>query len=777
MDSNLNSDKGSPERKQPEIVIKKNLEFTSKFDIPILDDEPKIDSNENFNTARDINNNKKPTRIIENPTNNIRYAKRNKVKKSRFNVENVLNQKTMSLSSDIRKNISDKSNESFSLKDKVSDYIDTVRDNREQHKKRKRGSHRIQVEVKSTPDVDFFSMDFDELAENPVEPLYVNHNSEDEKKYAENAYRMKSNIEDFEKTEDAESILSDMYDLQNSLHSRIIVLIVMMLMCLYISFADINGFPIFNSLKSSFSPMGFVFIQLIMAIVSCAVSFTIISSGIKKIFKKHADSDSLSAVVILSSFISGIVMFLDTELVELKLSHIYIPCGIASLLFNSIGKYLIVDRAICNFDFVSDSTREKYAMFCIDDEDRAEKLTRGIVDDYPVVAASRKTDFLMDFLKYTYSTDISDRFCKRAVPAFTLASLIISLIFPFVCDKVYSENIIQACFSVFSLCMSMSSCLAVPLVVNLPLHSAAYEYSKTSGLMLGYQSVEDFYDVNAVAADIKDLIPSNCISLAKIEMFSDAKLDDTIIYAGSMAIHSESILADAFISIADGKKDMYSKVESCVYEEKLGLCGWINNKRILFGTRMLMEKHSIENVPRQSLEDEYNRKGFETLYLSVSGNLFAMFMIKLRPDKEVKYWLTEMKEQKIKLVIKCNDAFINSKKISSLFGMPEKNFKILRADCNKDFDIETQEVPKMSASMACEGRLSTMIKLIVDSRSLRRNFVVGLSLQCAGAILGVVFSLVFMCMGSANEVNPTLVMAYNLIWTGLIALLSKIRIF
>ncbi len=792
MESNLNplnksieNDSEKQKNKEPEVVTKKKMEFTSKFDIPIISEttgKSDIKNNDSDTTkAKDISNSKKPTRIIQNPKDNIRYMKRKETEKtkSRFNMENIINNmgKSEDISSDIRKNISDKTEDSLSISGKLSSYISSAKERKELHKKRKRGSHRIQVEVKATPDIDFFSMTFDELSENPVEPLYVNHNNEDEKIYAENAYRMKSNIEDYEKPEDAESVLSDMYDLQTTLHSRIIVLIVMMAICLYVSLADSNGFPIFNTLKSSVSPHGFIFIQLITAIVSCAVSFTSIFSGIKKIFKRHTDGDSLSAIVMLSSFISGVVMLFDTKLIEMNMSHLYISSGIASLLFNAIGKYLIVDRAICNFEYVSDSKREKYAMFCVDDEDRAEKITRGIVDDYPVVATSRKTGFLTDFLKYTYSSDISDRFCNHAVPAFTMFSLITALIFPFVCDKGYSGNIISACLWIFSMCLSMSSCLAVPIVVNLPLHSVSKEYSKTSGLMLGYQSIEDFYDTNAIVTDISKIFPEKCVSLVGIKMFSESKIDDAIIYAGSMATYSNSILTGIFNSISDGKEDMYSKVESCVYEEKLGLCGWLNNKRILFGTRNLMEKHSIENLPPKSLEDEYERKGFEAIYLSVSGNLSAIFIIKLKADPEIKYWLSEMKEHKIKLIVKCNDAFINSKKISTLFGMPEKSLKMLRADCHKEFDIETQPVAKVSASMAYEGNISTMIKLITDSGSLRRNFVVGLSMQCAGAILGIIFSLVFMCMGSAYEITPIMVMAYNIIWTIIISLLVKSRIF
>ena len=46
-----------------------------------------------------------------------------------------------------------------------------------------------------------------------------------------------------------------------------------------------------------------------------------------------------------------------------------------------------------------------------------------------------------------------------------------------------------------------------------------------------------------------------------------------------------------------GKTEMLYPVESYIYEDGLGLSGWIENKRVLFGNRALMESHSIEGVP------------------------------------------------------------------------------------------------------------------------------------------------------------------------------------
>lgn len=796
------AEENSKKNKQPEVLQKKNKDFTDKFDIPIKDDgkkESKIpDDEDEFispTKAKNISTSDKPTQIIKNPKDNIRYMKKRETVaeqkrriKSEFLLKNKL-KKDETISAENTENISDENsdNQNFhetSIKtntvlSKYNDIISDIKLKKEQRKKRKRGSHRLQIEIKSTPDIDFFSMTFDELANNPVEPIYVSDDikAENEKSSADNAPEIKSHIEDYDKPEDADSVLSDMYDLKSTLHSRIITLAVLAVLCAYISLADTNNFPIFNALQSSVSPHGFIFIQLIMGIVALAASFTVVIGGIKKLFKRSADCDTMASAAMLSSLVAGIVSFINTDLIEKGLIHIYMPVGIFALLFNALGKYLIVGRAIQNFGFVSDNSIKKYAMFCIDDEDRAEKITRGYIDDYPVVAASRKTDFLTDFLKYTYSTDIADKFCKYAVPAFSVISFLAALLIPLVNISKYSGGILPACFSVFAMCMALCSCFAVPIIVNLPMYSIAKEYANTSGLMLGYQSVEDFYDANAVMADAKKLFPENSVILAGIKMFSDTKIDDALLDAGSLAVHAGSILSDMFIKIADGKKEIFRKVESYVYEDLNGICGWIDNRRVLLGSRELMSGHSIEGLPLESTEHEYTKNGHKVVYLSISGNLSAMFILQVKANPEIKYWLSEMAEYNIKLMVKSNDSLVSSESLSALFEIPQEYFKIVGSDCHEDFEIETNSAPKTSASMAYEGDLSTMIKLITDSRNLRRNFVVGILMQCAAAILGIILAVVFICMDSVQEVNPTMILAYNLIWTIIISALAKARIF
>lgn len=159
---------------------------------------------------------------------------------------------------------------------------------------------------------------------------------------------------------------------------------------------------------------------------------------------------------------------------------------------------------------------------------------------------------------------------------------------------------------------------------------------RNHGIMLGYQSVEDFYDANSVMIDADTLFPAGSIRLCSIKLFSDTKIDEALLDAVSLTAHAGSILKELFSDVISGKENILSRVENFVYEDSMGLCGWINNKRILFGNRELMNSHNIEGIPTKTKESEFTENGKDALYLSVSGNLAAMFIIEITAGDSIK---------------------------------------------------------------------------------------------------------------------------------------------
>lgn len=316
--------------------------------------------------------------------------------------------------------------------------------------------------------------------------------------------------------------------------------------------------------------------------------------------------------------------------------------------------------------------------------------------------------------------------------------------------------------------------MAIPLIANIPLQKAAKKYSRNHGVMLGYQSVDDYYDVNSVMIDASTLFPTGTINLCSIKLFSGTKIDEALIEAASLSSHGNSILKELFCDIVADKQQFMHNVENFVYEDSMGLCGWINNRRILLGNRELMNSHNIEGIPTKTKESEFTEGNRDALYLSVSGNLAAMFIIEITASTAVKKSLKRLEKKDMAIIIKSVDPFISISRLSSLFGYSEELMKIIPQRMVKDFDEETRKVKKVSASMACAGKFTSFVQLLMGTKSIRKTVAIGVAIQSAAALLGLIIVAMNCVMGASSQLSVSMALAYHAICTLITVIAVKI---
>lgn len=594
------------------------------------------------------------------------------------------------------------------------------------------------------------------------------------KKNRSKAFDKNQSIKDYDSFEDAREIKRNIADLGGNISFRIMVLLIMTVFGSYIAIGETLKLPVPEMLSISSSPKMYSWIQLLILVLSVFVSFGTVKNGLISLIKFRPDSDSLSALACIASGVSIVPALIDPALLEKGKIFIYTPVAILGLLINAIGKRLILSRASLNFDYISKDFN-RHAIVCVEDVDRAESLTRGTIGDFPILAAMRRTNFIKDFGKYTYSADTGDKYSRIIAPVSLIFSLLFSAFMTF--WKIGTVSREAACFGlfIFAACISVCSCMAIPLIANIPLEKAAKKYVRNHGVMLGYQSVEDYYDINSIMIDASTLFPEGTINLSSIKLFSGTKIDDALIEAASLASYGNSILKDLFNDVISGKKKMLSKVENFVYEDSMGLCGWINNRRILLGNRELMNSHKIEGIPTKTKESEFTEGNRDALYLSVSGNLAAMFIIEVGASTAVKKSMKQLEKKDIAVIIKSVDPFITISRISSLFNFSDELLKIIPQRMVRDFDEETKKVKKISASMACSGKFTSFVQLIMGAKSIRKTVAAGVAIQAASALLGLGIVALNCVLGAFSEISPLMVLAYHLICTVITVLAVKIR--
>lgn len=570
-------------------------------------------------------------------------------------------------------------------------------------------------------------------------------------------------IRDYDSYEDPKEIKRSITDLKSRLSFRFTMLTILFLVSAFISVGSLLGLPVPKMLTIE-NPT--IYTGTLLAVAALAMIFSIdtVKNGLFSLLKFTADTDSIAAFSIVASVAAAAVCMTSPEQVKSEKIHIYVPIAVLTLLINSLGKKLILKRAEQNFEFTV-KEKEKYAVFCVEDEIRSESFTRGTIGDFPILASMKRTSFLKDFSRYTFSADSADKLCRPLVPIIIILSAAAAVGITFVKLKTFDKTAVAFALSIFTLYLSACSCMATPLIANIPLNRAAKKYSKKQGVLLGYQSVDDYYDVNSVMIDADRLFPTGTISLVSIKLFSDTKIDEALLYAASLTDHSGSVLRELFGDIMSGKVMFLKKVENFVCEDGMGVGGWVDNKRILMGNRELMQSHNIEGVPTKTKETEFTEGGRDALYLSVSGNLAAMFIIEITPSPAVKRAMKRLEKEDMAVVIKTIDHFVTINRISGIYDFTEDLLKIIPSGMIKDYHEETKKVRKTSTSLACSGKFHSFVNLLMSAKSIKKSVSSGIVFQAVSAILGMsIVSLNYFLSSFAN-LSPAWMLAYNLIST------------
>lgn len=591
----------------------------------------------------------------------------------------------------------------------------------------------------------------------------------DDDEYEEIVSRSKrtKRIVDFNYYGDVQDVGRDIYELKNILKTRVSVLALTSFISLYITICSRFNLPIADFLSID-SILTYLLIHLGLGLISIVYSIPVITKGLKNLFTMKADSDSMTSVTAVTCVISLLTAFLNPAMARAEMIHIYMPLGILALFTNSVGKFLILRRAQRNFKFVSKSF-DRHAVVYVRDEERAERLTHGTLGDFPILAAMRPTDFLTDFLRYTYSADITDSFCKKTTPICLIVSLLTSAFLTFFrMGTLVSLDAAAFGISIFSMLICAVSCIALPFSANLPLESVSKQTLKNDGILLGYQSVDDLYDTNCILASADNLFPNGTVRLGGIKVFGNTKLDEALVDAASLTHYSGSVMRHLFSDITHGKENMLYDIENFSLEEGMGMCGWINNRRMLLGNRELMASHNIEGIPSKSQEAEYT-EGHEAIYLSVSGNVAALFVVDVIADRNIRLWADRLVKKKICIIVKKIDPFLTRKKIAKVLRIPKEMVRVIPQSLHDDFDAETTKQVRISASMACTGKFTSMARLILGIKSIHSSAIKALIIQTASILLGFGLSMMLI-LSKAFESNyiymsATAMVIYNLICT------------
>ena len=575
-------------------------------------------------------------------------------------------------------------------------------------------------------------------------------------------------IEDYEKPEDAASILHDLGEKHRALLLRTGVTgLSLFLMLLFGLISEYNGIlPSFISYYLLTQP--YLILELIFLLIAGAFSWPVLLNGLKGLIRLQANSDSGVAVAVVASAIHTVLLLFSTARVDTASLHLYAPLAVLALFLNTLGKLSMVKRITKNFRFVA-SPDKKMAVHLLNDHNMALQMTRGYVEDAPVVAYQTKTGFLKNFLRISYLPDACEQSSQVIAPIGIVSSLLLCV------AALLLSGDAMAALTAFT----ASCCICTPMLnqlcVNLPLAQASRLAGRHGAMISGYQALDKFSDTNAILLDAKELFPKNCVVLSGIKTFGDQRIDDAILDAAALLNQTGGTLSEIFDEVIQSRRELLPKVENYTYEDGKGIVGWVSGHRLLIGSRDLLLAHHI-TPPSHDYEKKYVLGGKKVLYLASGGQLVAMFLIAYNADRRRTIELCRLEDNGVAFLVRTCDPNITPELIAESFQLNARSVNVLPTRLGNVY-VKAGKKPNAPAAawLATKGRPTAMMRLVSLCIRQRGNISLAVALQNVAVGLGFVLVAFLACYSGLGKLNTLFLLIYELFWALAIVLLPKLR--
>lgn len=563
-------------------------------------------------------------------------------------------------------------------------------------------------------------------------------------------------VEDYTGEEDEKSILYELNHnirklFMRSLLSGIIAAVVVILTIVT------RIFPSAICSAVPFAPAAYAILLFVLMAASLVLNRVAMLSGLSPLVHIKGNSDTAVAVAGAAGMVQIIVSFFC--LGDLNGFHVNYYTVIPMLAFfaNNVGKLYMVLRVKDNFKFVS-SKGQKYASKIYNNESVAMQMMSGTAADRPIIAYQHKTEFPSNFLKISYAPDPSEDLASKLAPITTIASIIIAVMYGVV--KLSFADALNA----FALITAVSVPVATLLSVNAPVRKLCKTLLSYGSMLSGYPSVKQFCDSTAIMIDANELFPAESISLEGIKTFEDYGIDESLLCGIAILKEAQNPIANAFDSVVAETEETLPEVESVLYEDEIGLVGWIKSERILVGSRTLMEKYSVE-VPNMEYEEKYTSQGRQVTYLSRAGRLVAMFVTRYTPDAQLKAEMQRAETNGISFLIRTTDYNVTNDLVAKLYDLFYRSIKVLPTGLGNVLKEAEDTVEETSRSyLITNGKAASLARAVTGCVKIKHNISLSIIIQLIAVIFGLLVASTLSLYAGVQVMGSLEVLIYALFW-------------
>lgn len=615
--------------------------------------------------------------------------------------------------------------------------------------------HAIKPEPKSEPEDDQVQEDTRSTQEKVLSAV-VGFFSKDESDDRDTPKEAKKTVEDYTDEDDEKSIMYELNLNIKKLFMRSVISGIIAALSIILTVVT-RIFPEAICFAVAFAPAAYAVLNFVLLGFSLFVNRVAMISGLTPLLKFKGNSDTAVAVGGAAAVLQTIVSFFCIGSMDTFNINYY--CAVVFLAFfaNNLGKLFMVLRVKDNFRFVS-AKGQKYAAKIYNNEAVANQMLSGTPSDRSLIAYQHKTAFPSNFLKISYAPDPSEDLASKLAPFTTAAAVMIAFLY----------GIVKASLADAVNALALISAVVIPvctlLAVNLPVRNLCRKLISFGGMIAGYPSIKQFCDSTAIMIDANELFPAECIELEGIKTYEDYNVDESLLCGIAILKEAQNPIANAFDSVIVETKETLPEVESVLYEDDMGLVGWVNSERILVGSRSLMEKYSVE-LPEINYEENYTSKGSQVTYLSRAGRLIAMFVTRYHADKLLRLELQRAEANGVSFLIRTTDYNVTSDLIAGQYNLFYRSIKVLPTGLGNVLKEAQSTVEESSRSyLITNGKPFALTRAISACIRIKNNISLAIVIQLVAVVLGILISATLSLYAGVGVMGSLEVLIYALFW-------------
>ena len=558
-----------------------------------------------------------------------------------------------------------------------------------------------------------------------------------------------------------ESTADKLHHMAAELTLRCVLAGILAVVLLHLGLTAERLLPPLSVLDPDAAPAAFYAANLLLFAASLFVGYPVLRDGLTGL-RGRPSADTMPALAAVATLLQAVVAMLNANAYR-STEGIGLLTGMAALgLFLALVGSRVMLAAVQGGYALAAEGGEQRGAYRTRDKDLIRALARDLEQKDPWVLLSRPVQTASDdFVEQSLSERASERRARKVAYILLAAAVLSGVAFLLFGGGINCA--VAATAAVLCMGAPLSSVL-VPGLAALRLQRAA---AAVGAVVPGWAAIEELGGIDTIELDADDLFTADSVTLEDIRIFKGGRIDRAILYAASVLNESCDTLRGLFSQIIEDRTDILFPVKDLEQHTGLGFSAWCDNNRILIGTRRYMEQEGV-TLPEQDYEDGHSKNGeLQILYLAVSGNLHAMFVLRYVGGRNVARSLASLQRENIRLLVTSKDPSLTARHITEAYHLPEGMVTVLDAEQCQAIEAADAAPEKPDCCLYHHRGFASLTGGLQAADQAQNAETSATTVQLVSVCFSVFIAVLLTYAGSIWQLSIATVLMYQAAWSAL----------